>query len=114
MVNVNTDLGGVRSGHLGVGLTAAKYVSVSKTVYARSVHPRQAASVGTTQYEKVRLRDDYKKGKRLFREVKDIEKAITKQIFQAIDKLYLKSLRNRSTNAIRLNVAQILTYLFDR
>ena len=31
----------------------------------------------------------------------------------AIDEIYLKILRNRSTNTIQLNVAQILTYLFD-
>ena len=66
MVSANTDLGGGRNGHLGLGLTAAKYVSISQTENIRSVHPGQASQVGTTQHETIRLLDDYKREIRLF------------------------------------------------
>ena len=58
------------------------------------MHPGQAAPVGAIQHETVRLQDDYRREIRLFREVTDIEKEITKQTVQAIDEIYLKSLRN--------------------
>ena len=87
---------------------------VVQTLYVQPVHPGQAAPVGTTQYETVRLQDDYKREIPLFWEVTDIEKAITKLIVQVIDEIYLKSLRNQSTNTIQLNLAQILDFFFDR
>ena len=51
---------------------------------------------------------------KLFQEVTYTKKAIIKQIAQSIYEICLKRLRNRNTNTIRMNAAQILIYLFDR
>ena len=58
--SVNTDLGGGRNGHLGLGLTVAEYVSVSQTAYIQPVYPGPVATVGATPHEIFRLRDYYK------------------------------------------------------
>ena len=78
MASVKTYLGGGRNGQLGLGLAAAEYFSISQTAYVWPVHPGQVAPVGTTHHETVSLRDYYKREIRLFREVIDIEKSITK------------------------------------
>ena len=61
LASVNKDFGGGENGHLGLWMWVAEYVSVSQTAYIRSVYPRQAAPVGTTQHEMIKLRDDYKR-----------------------------------------------------
>ena len=38
LASVNTDLRGGRNGHIGLGMTAAKYFSVSQATYVRPVN----------------------------------------------------------------------------
>ena len=44
----------------------------------------------------------------------DVEKTIVKQILKAIEKKYLKSIRDRVTNTITLSLVEIMEFLFDR
>ena len=43
-----------------------------------------------------------------------MEKAVVKQIVEAIEPKYMKILRDRRTNTISRTVAQVLHFLFER
>jgi hypothetical protein len=60
------------------------------------------------------MRDEWKDKIKLFREVTDVEKTIIKQIVEVIDEKYIKSIRDRVTNTIKISLIQILEFLFDR
>ena len=69
---------------------------------------------GTTQHDAVNLREDHKLNLRLFRETMYVQKALIKQILQAIEKKCLNSLRNRAKNNITASVQEILAHLLTR
>lgn len=50
---------------------------------------------------------------RVYKEVTNLEKALIKQIVQAINAEYLKALRNSTNNTITLQIINLLTYLFN-
>ena len=109
--SINTELGRVNNGHLGLGLTTVEYVLVPAIACTRPVHLGAVGLVEATQHETVRLRDDYARAIRLFREVMDVEKEIVKQTVQVIDEIYIKSLRSYNTSTINRHVAEIWIYL---
>ena len=80
MASIDAELDGGNNGHLDLNLTAAKYVLVLVIVYVRPVNQGSVAPVRAIQYETIRLRDDYNRAIRLFREVTGVKIAIVKQI----------------------------------
>ena len=106
--------GGGANGHLGLVLTPTEYANVSAVNYVRPVHPGALVIPGgTTQHEANRLRDDHKEAVRLYREVVHVEKALIKQLGQALPEAYLKSFRNVNTNSITTPLPTILAHLFN-
>jgi len=49
---------------------------------------------------------------RVFLKATDLQKAVTRQIVKARDPVYIKTLRDRSTNTILVSVSMVLAYLF--
>ena len=58
------------------------------------------------------MRKDHKALIRVFREVTDLQKAITKQNVKDIDPVYIKTLFNMSTNIIQADVPAVIAYIF--
>ena len=58
------------------------------------------------------IRDDHMEDITIFRKTVDVEKALKKQVVAAIDKLYIKELRDLQTYTIIMIVAELLTRLF--
>ena len=115
LASVSSELGGGVHGHLGLGFRDEDYDNIAPgTPYVRPLHPGAAPEVGATQHDTIRMRDEWKDKIKLFREVTDVEKTIIKQIVEAIDEKYIKSIRDRVTNTIKISLIQILEFLFDR
>ena len=113
--SVTTDLGGGLNGHVGIVTTPAEYILVSIIPYVRPVHPGPLVlpnGVGITNLHREIARDDHKEAVRLFREVIDVEKALMKQLVQAIPEVYLKPFRNQYSNSLNVSLSTILTSLF--
>ena len=114
--SVTTDLGGGLNGHVGIVTTPAEYTLVSIIPYVRPVHPGPLVlpnGVGITNLHREIARDDHKEAVRLFREVVDVEKALIKQIVQAVPEVYLKPFRNQYSNSVNVSLSTILTLLFN-
>ena len=86
---VTSDLGRGMHSHLGLGCTAAEYVSVGLTPYIKPRHPSVFdIQVGTAQHAVTRIHEDHKKATKVFRETVDIEKAIICQITTAVEDIF--------------------------
>ena len=116
LASVTSELGGGANGHLGLLGTDAEYANIPGTApYIRPVHPGALViEAGTSQHISTGMRNDHGDAIKLFREVDDVEKCIIKQLVQALDSKFLKSLRNRSTNAIAHNLQTIFAHLFTK
>ena len=91
-----------------------KYATISGTPYVRPIHPRAMSLTRVTNHEMITLRDDWKIALRLYYEVIDLQKAIIRQITEAVDKRYLKTLFDTTTNTITQPAPDILDLLFQR
>ena len=115
--SVPSNLGGGSNGHLGLVLTPAEYLTVSATAYNRPIHPGTLVipqgPPAVPQYLRQEMRDDHKEAVRVFREVDNVEKALKKQLVDAMPELYLKRFRNRNTNTLTDSLPVILAYLFQ-
>ena len=111
--SVSIELGGGAHGHLELVLTKGEYENITATPYVRPENPGPLTIPAlTAQHAENRMREDHKALIRVFREVKDLQKSITKQIIKAIELSYVKNLRNRNTNTIQADVPNVLAYLF--
>ena len=80
----------------------------------RPVHPGNLViPPGTPNNQATVLREDHKEDIRVFKEATNVEKALIKQLGQALPELYLKRFRNRHTNSITTPIPDILTHLFE-
>lgn len=112
---VASSFGGGRNGHVGLVLTPQEYTMVSATPYVRPVHPGVLVlpnGVGTTNLHREIARDTHKEDLRVFREDVDVEKALIKQLVQAVPEIYMKSFRNQYSNSIDNALSTVLTSLF--
>jgi hypothetical protein len=113
--SVESELGGGVNGHLGLVLTPEEYTRVNDTAYVRPIQPQVLEiAPDATGPVATRARSEYDEAKRLWREVVDIERALIKQIVQAVESKYLKALRNSTTNSINKTMPDIFRYLFKK
>ena len=106
--SVPSTLGGGVFGHLGLVLTPNQYAMVSNAPFNRPNHPGQCIiPQNSTQAQIQAIRDTHTEQLRVFNEVLGVEAALRQQINDAVEDSYLKSIRNRQTNAIIMPVSDI-------
>ena len=113
-MTVHTILGGGAYGHLGLVLTPAQYAQVPNSApYEKPEHPGVYQVAPGTQFQIIAHENEHHEAIRLFREVQSIELTLVQQIVAAIEPKYLLALRDRTTNKIENNIAEIFSHLFD-
>ena len=113
--SVPSTLGGGLYGHLGLVLDPTEYTSVSGTPY---VHPPAPPALtmpnGTPVHTALRLQTQHAEDKKLNRETISVEQALKMQIQDALEPIYLRTLKNTHTQKIHQSIPEILTFLFTR
>ena len=110
--SVPTVLRGGQHGHLGLVLTAAEYENVAQgTPYLRPTLPQLNTETGDTQFQLAQKRHQYETA--MLTGSLTVDRILIQQIVNAMDEKFLKALRDRHTNRIIMNIADILLYLFD-
>jgi len=104
------------NGHLGLICTAAEYLNLNPTAYVQHVRPGPLVilAIEIALHAATRLRKNHKDRLRVFRETINVQKALTKQIIQAIEPKYFNALRNRTTNTISVDVQTIFAHIVCR
>ena len=111
---VECSAGGGQYGMLGLVLTPEEYALLSNVPFERPDHPGTfQLPQGTTQVQARALEVTFNRRLREYKECRNVEKALKKQLIQAIDNTWLAGLRNTTTNAINQDIPAILTHLFD-
>jgi hypothetical protein len=107
--SVPSTLGGGNLGHLGLVLSAQKYAMISNDPFNLPNHPGQLIiPQNQTQAQIQVLKESHKEHTCIFNEVLGVEACLCQQIVGAIEEPYIKVIRNRHTNAINMNVGDIL------
>ena len=114
ITSIITVLGGGVHIHLRLVLSAVDYALVLIEPYTRPTHPGTLViPPGTAQHEVSRLHNDHKDAICLFHETIDVEKALLKKLVTTLEPEYLKSQRNKHTNAIKHPFDKVLDHLFE-
>jgi len=111
---VESTLGGGLHGHLGLVLTPSVYNAMPDTApYNRPALPILQISPTDTQFILAQARHQFSEDMREYREVNAVERSIIQQIVAAVEPLYIRALRDRSSNKIKKSIPTILKHLFD-
>ena len=113
-MKVHTSLFGGQHGYLALLLSATAYALISPAAINRPAHPGALIiPVHTTQHMARTITETHKENMRIFRECTGVEAALTQQLVEAIDSIYLEALRDPTTNAIGLPIYDVIRYLYD-
>ena len=109
--SVDTDLGGGDHGFLGLVLTEAEYERVAPG------HPFTAPDFpgtltiprGTDTVDAMNLREQHKQDIRLYRECREVERALLRHVTTAVESKYIDFLKNDDTDLIEEDIPIVLT-----
>ena len=105
---IQSNLMGGSHGHLGMCLTPAEQALVSPIPYVHPGNPENLTiPAGATARQENGLQADHERAHHLFHEAK-----FKNQLTNAIDPVYIKELKNTTTNTYTDDIPTILKYLF--
>ena len=112
--SVDSDLGGGDHGYLGLVLTDIEYSNVSATAFVAPPFPRTLTiPVATTAVQALQLRETHKEEARIYRECKNIERALLRHIQTALEEKYIEHLIDDDTGLIEDDIPDVLEFLFN-
>ena len=113
--SVDSDLGGGDHGYLGLILSDAEYASICPTsAFIAPAFPGQLLIPrGTDTIDAINIREAYKRDMNLYRECRDVERALMKHITVAVEPKYIDFLKNEHTDLIEEDIPTVLEYLFS-
>ena len=113
--SIDSDLGGGDHGYLGLILTDEEYARICpETPFIPPQFPGQLSIPrGTDTIDAINLREAHKRDMHLYRECKDVERALLKHITVAVEPKYIDFLKNEHTDLIEDDIPTVLEYLFS-
>jgi hypothetical protein len=107
--------GGGAHGYLGMVLSAAVYATVSGTPFVNPNNPGATPIIpgGTTAAATGVLTRTHTEDLRNWKEYNNMQNALKKQVIDAIEPIYLRSLRNRHVGYANHTIRDLITYLID-
>ena len=113
--SVDSDLGGGDHGYLGLVLNNQEYSRVVPNdpfTAPRFPGPLNIPR-GTDTIDAMNLREEHRRNSGLYRECREVEKALIRHITTAIESKYIDFLKNHDTDLIEEDIPTVLKYLFD-
>ena len=113
--SVDSDLCGGDHGHLGLGLSDEEYSRICPDhPFVPPVFPGQLTIPrGTDTVDDIHLREEHRNAVALYRECREVERALLRHITTAIEPRYIDFLKNEDTDLIEDDIPTVLTYLFS-
>ena len=109
---VCSNIGGGSHGHIGLLLANAQYALILNTLFVYPTHPGPLIIPdGNTAHMKSNMCIAHTKVVHLLCEVTVVDQALAPNIVSTVEEAYLTDIRNRTTNPINDNVANLLTNL---
>ena len=113
--SVDTDLGGGDHGYLGLVLTEDEYTRVApRTPFTAPDFPGVLRIPrGTDTVDAMNIREEHKRAMGVYRECREVERALMRHITTAVESKYIDFLKNDDTDLIDDDIPTDLTYLFS-
>ena len=113
--SVVSNLAGSSHGHLDLFIPESEYTKIRGSAYTKPEYPSEFKIKNNTElHDVIILRELHNKKLQLFLEMLAIESVLKSQITASIDSIYLKELKNTTTETIRYTIPYIFTYLFQQ
>ena len=112
--SVETDLGGGDHGYLGLYLSDVEYANIipQPTRFEAPVWPGTLTiDPAATAVEAVHAKEVHHEAMRIYRECKNVEKALLRHTQNALEHKYIEPLLNDDTGLIELDLPAVLKYL---
>ena len=111
--SVDTDLGGGDHGYLGLILSDMEYGRITPTLFVAPNFPGPSlVDPALTAVQQVQGRETHKEKIALYRECKNVEKALLRHIQTALEEKYLEAMVDEDTGLIEEDIPTVLAYLF--
>ena len=113
--SVDTDLGGGDHGYLGLVLSDQEYARIQPTptpFVAPNFPGALIVDPALTAVQQVQARETHKEQIALYRECKNVEKALLRHIQTALEEKYLEAMVDDDTGLIEDDIPTVLDYLF--
>ena len=113
--SVDSDLGGGHHGYLGLVLSEQEYRRICPdTPFDAPEFPGTLTIPrGTDTADALNLREEHRTNVALYREYREVEKALVRHITQALESKYIDFLKNENTDLIEDDIPTVLAYLFS-
>ena len=114
-VSVQTNFGGGTLGHLWFTLKPAVYGTLTNTAFGPLVNSDSQPIIpeGAKGLQTASIRFDFEINTRLFQKFNSVELALKSQLINAVDEVFIQSLRNKYTRYATSSTMDILNYLYD-
>ena len=114
-ISVDINLGGEDHGYLGLFLTNAEYVRINPTpaaFEAPNIPARLVIASTATAVEAMQTRETHTEQTRIFRECKNVEKALLLHIHTAIEDKYIGHLVDEDKILTKEDIPTVIEYIF--
>ena len=112
--SVPTILGGGRHGYLGLTVTHAAYVNLTGQAFVYPVNPGPFPIVpANARLARIaEIENIHRESLRIYNECQKVGKALKKQLLEAVDDVYFRSLRSNLYGYANVTVLDLLTHLY--
>ena len=113
--SVDSDLGGGNHGYLGLVLSEQEYNRICPdTPFEAPEFPGPLViSWGTDTADVINLREEHRTNVALYREWREVEKALLRQFTQVVEQKYIDFLKNENTDLIEDDIPQSWYFFFQ-
>ena len=113
--SIPTTLGGGNHGYLGLILSPAAYATIAANQFIKPIypgqHPNVPAGTNAANTSTIACRDT--EDLRQWREFKNVNTALKKQLLSALDDIYVRTLKDRHVGYMNQSIRTSLTHLFN-
>ena len=113
--SVHTNLGCGRLGHLWLTLKPEVYATLSATAFNPPPNPGAAPEIppNSTAAQISSIRYDFDADTKTFNKFNNVEQALKTQLIEAVDEVYIQSLRNKYVGYTNVSTLDLLNHLYD-
>ena len=113
--SVDTDLGGGDHGYLGLVLSEEEYARVTpNNAFIAPEFPGPLVIPNNTNIvDAMNMKESHRRDTGLYRECKEVEKALLRHVTTAVESKYIDFLKNEDTDLIEEDLPTVLRYLFN-
>ena len=113
--SVQSNLGDGTLGHLWLTLKPEVYATLSQERFIPPENPGHQPVIppGSTGHQIASIRFDFEANTKLFQKFNNVELALKSQLTNAVDEVFIQSLRNKYTGYANSTTKDILNYLYD-